>query len=181
VFDRSQKFLDCKRGMTEAQPSHTGSAASPSKAKPNNVTGIHSNSMISQYHKHSTSITSMAGVKCIKVQNSRVRTSCPSCHQHCDNAEQALTLMKSLSRVKPQSSSPDSTISQHSPNLKRLSQCESFEKVARLLHAYLSNMCLSRVLEEPTLCCPASYRPSLTWGVCLRIFFNTSPEPPSAT
>ena len=38
VFDRSQKFLDCKGRRTEAQPSQTGSAASPSKAKPNNIT-----------------------------------------------------------------------------------------------------------------------------------------------
>jgi len=135
--------------MTEAQPSHTGSAALPSKAKPNNITGVHSNNMLGQYHKHSMSTTSKVGIKSIRVQNSRVRTSCPSCHHlhisagvvYIDNAEQALTLMKRLSRIKPQSSTPDSNISQPSPKVKQLSQCESFEQVATGCYMPISATC----------------------------------------
>jgi len=59
-----------------------------------------------------------------------------------DNAEQAVTLMKSLSRIRPYAVLGDS-ITSHSLKLKQLNQCESFEKVARLSHAHLSNMCLS--------------------------------------
>ncbi|DBA76317.1 TPA: hypothetical protein ACH3X1_010030 [Trebouxia sp. C0004] len=54
---RSHKVLDCKRGISETQPSHSGSAASASKAKPNNINGIPNNSMLGQYHKQSMSRT----------------------------------------------------------------------------------------------------------------------------
>ncbi len=142
MFDRSKKFLDCKRGMTEAQPSHTGSAASPSKAKPNNINGIHSSSMMGQYNKHRMSTTSKFGVRSIRSQDSRVSLLFPPFSWHCvhwqcsagsHHNEEPLE----ITRVKLQNSTPDKTIS-HGRIIKQLRLCESLEKVATGRHMPIS-------------------------------------------
>ena len=141
MFDRSQNFLDYKRGMTEAQPSHVGSAASLSKAKPNNIDSIHSSSMMGRYNKHRMSTTSKFGGRSIRRQDSRVSLLFPPFSWHCvhwqcsagsHHNEEPLEITTKL-----QNSTPDKTIS-HGRIIKQLRQCESLEKVATGRHMPIS-------------------------------------------
>ncbi|DBA78136.1 TPA: hypothetical protein ACH3X2_008104 [Trebouxia sp. C0005] len=98
--------------------------------------------MTSQYHKHSMSTTSKVGMKSIRSRNSRVPHLFPPFSWRCVHWQCSgpLNLMKSLFRIKPRSSTPDSAVSQR-PKVKQLSQCESFEKVATGCYMPISTAC----------------------------------------